>query len=365
MSGTQFSQVYGDQQQPTYGWAAYDSSGILSPFEFSRRANGENDITIKILYTGICHSDLHFAKNDFGMTTYPVVPGHEIVGEVTSTGPNVTKFKVGDKAGVGCWVGSCRACENCTQDLENYCPRAVMTFNANGFQPDLPVTYGGYSDKIVIDEHFAIVIPRNMPLEGTAPLLCAGITVYSPMMYYGLNRPNMHLGVVGLGGLGHVAVKFAKALGLRVTVISTSPNKREEAVTHLGADAFLLSHDPQEMLSAKGTMDGIIDTVSGDHPIAPLVDLLKVNGKLVCLGAPKSNPELPVFSLLMGRKLIGGSGAGGMKETQEMIEFAAKHKIIADVEVIPMDYVNEAMDRLAKGDVKYRFVIDIGNTLTH
>ncbi|KAL9241405.1 hypothetical protein vseg_015521 [Gypsophila vaccaria] len=364
MSGHKLSQEKQQQQQQVYGWAAYDSSGILSPFKFSRRANGENDVTIKILYAGICHSDLHFVKDDFGITNYPVVPGHEIVGEVTTIGPKVTKFKVGDKAGIGCWVGSCRSCDNCTQDLENYCPKAIMTYNANGFQPDLPVTYGGYSDKIVVDEHFAVTIPSNMPLESTAPLLCAGITVYSPMMYYGLNRPNLHVGVVGLGGLGHVAVKFAKALGLKVTVISTSLRKQEEAFTRLGADSFLLSSDSQQIQEAKGTMDGIIDTVSGDHSIMPLVDLLKVNGKLVCLGAPKTNPELPLFSLLMGRKLIGGSGAGGMKETQEMIEFAAQHNITADVEVIPMEYVNQAMDRLAKGDVKYRFVIDIANTLT-
>ncbi|KAK9713190.1 hypothetical protein RND81_06G010100 [Saponaria officinalis] len=364
MSKFESSQVNNEEQQDTYGWAAYDSSGILSPFKFSRRANGENDITIKILYTGICHTDLHFVRNDFGITNYPVVPGHEIVGEVTTIGPNVTKFKTGDKAGVGCWVGSCRACENCTQDLENYCPKAIMCYNANAFQPNLPTTYGGYSNKIVIDQHFAVKIPSKMPLESTAPLLCAGITVYSPMMYYGLNRAGLHVGVVGLGGLGHVAVKFAKALGLKVTVISTSVSKKEESLTRLDADSFLLSPDPRQMEDAKGTMDGIIDTVSADHSLIPLVDLLKVNGKLVCLGAPKTNPELPMFSLLMGRKLIGGSGAGGMKETQEMIDFAAKHKITADVEVIPMDYVNEAMDRLAKGNVKYRFVIDIANTLT-
>lgn len=186
------------QQQQAYGWAARDSSGTFSPFTFARRANGENDITIKILYSGICHSDLHFAKDDFGMTKYPLVPGHEIVGEVTSSGAKVTKFKVGDKAGVGCWVGSCRNCEYCTQDLENYCSSSIMTYN--GLRPGSPVTYGGYSDKIVVDEHYAVIISNNVPLDRTAPLLCAGITVYSPIMYYGLNRPGMHIGLLGLVG---------------------------------------------------------------------------------------------------------------------------------------------------------------------
>ncbi|XP_065629258.1 probable mannitol dehydrogenase isoform X1 [Quercus suber] len=337
----------------TYGWAARDSSGILSLFHFERRANGDNDITIKILFCGICHSDLHFAKNKAGITSYPFVPGHEIVGEVTKVGHNVTKFKVGDKAGVGCMVGSCGSCENCKQDLEVYCPEMIWTLK----------TFGGYSENIVIDEHFAVLIPNSLPLHGVAPLLCAGITVYSPMMYYGLCKPGQHLGVVGLGGLGHVAVKFAKALGMKVTVISTSPSKKNEAVERLGVDSFLVSHDQEQLQAAMGTMNGIIDTVSGPHSILPLINLLKTNGKLVAVGVPTEAPEIPYIPLIMGRKLIGGSAAGGMKETQEMVDFAAKHNIIADIEVIPMDYVNTAMERLAKGDVKYRFVIDVANTL--
>ncbi|BFG35647.1 hypothetical protein CerSpe_219210 [Prunus speciosa] len=350
-----------DQAVKAYGWAARDSSGVLSPFHFTRRGNGDNDISMKILYCGICHSDLHLAKDEVGMTIYPIVPGHEIVGEVTKVGRNVTKFKVGDIAGVGCMVGSCRSCDNCTQDLENYCPKMVWTYNKH--HEDGSRTFGGYSDKIVVDEHFVVQIPKNLPLQGTAPMLCAGITVYSPMRYFGLMEPGKHLGVVGLGGLGHMAVKFAKAVGAKVTVISTSPNKKKEAVEQLGVDEFLISHDQEQLQAAMGTMDGIIDTVSAAHPLLHLVGLLKTNGKLILVGAPIQPPELPVFPLILGRKLVAGSAIGGMKETQEMIDFAAKHNITADVEVIPMDYVNTALERVAKADVKYRFVIDVANTI--
>ncbi|KAK2996021.1 hypothetical protein RJ640_013911 [Escallonia rubra] len=345
-----------------FGWAARDTSGVLSPFNFSRRATGEKDVRLKVLYCGICHTDLHCARNDWGFSTYPLVPGHEIAGVVTEVGSKVTKCKVGDKVGVGCFVGSCGSCDDCSNDLENYCTKFILTYP--GVYHDGTPTYGGYSDIMVADEHFVICFPENMPLDSGAPLLCAGITVYSPMKYYGLNKPGSHLGVVGLGGLGHVAVKFAKAFGLKVTVISTSPSKKEEALKHLGADSFLVSKDPDQMKAAVGTMDGIIDTVSAFHPIMPLIDLLRSHGKLIMVGAPEKPLELPVFPLLMGRKMVAGSGAGGLKETQEMIEFAAKHKITADIEVIPMDYVNKAMERLSKGDVKYRFVIDVANTLT-
>ncbi|XP_075104766.1 putative mannitol dehydrogenase [Nicotiana tabacum] len=344
-----------------FGWAAKDTSGLLSPFKFSRRETGDKDVKLKILYCGICHTDLHQVKNEWGFSQYPMVPGHEIVGEVTEVGSKVEKFKVGEKAGVGCLVGSCRSCENCTNDLENYCSKGIATYNA--IYHDGTPTYGGYSDMIVVDEHFVIHVPENMPLAAAAPLLCAGITTYSPLRYFGLDKPGLHIGVVGLGGLGHVGVKFAKALGLKVTVISTSQSKQKEAIEHLGADSFLISTDPDQLQAAMGTMDGILDTVSADHPIHPLIGLLKSHGKLIFLGAPAKPVELPVFSLLMGRKLVAGSGIGGMKETQEMLDFAAKHNITADVEVIPMDYVNTAMERLAKADVKYRFVIDVAKTL--
>eukprot|EP00268_Persea_americana_P015375 TRINITY_DN17074_c0_g1_i10.p1 TRINITY_DN17074_c0_g1~~TRINITY_DN17074_c0_g1_i10.p1 ORF type:complete len:331 (+),score=58.90 TRINITY_DN17074_c0_g1_i10:1553-2545(+) len=286
---------------------------------------------------------------------------HEIAGVVTEVGKKVTKFKVGDKAGVGCIVGSCRACPSCDQDAESYCPKLIFTYN--GIYHDGTPTYGGYSDMIVVDEHFVVRFPENLPLDGGAPLLCAGITVYSPMKYFGLSKPGMHLGIVGLGGLGHMAVKFAKAFGVKVTVISTSPSKEKEAVDRLGADSFLVSRDPKQMEAAKGTMDGIIDTVSAVHPLLPLIDLLKSHGKLIMVGAPEKPLELPVFPLIMGRKTVAGSAFGGMKETQEMIDFAAKHNITADIEIIPMDYISTAMERLVKADVRYRFVIDIGNTL--
>ncbi|KAF2290525.1 hypothetical protein GH714_014263 [Hevea brasiliensis] len=237
----------------------------------------------------------------------------------------------------------------------------ILTYGAKNY--DGTITYGGYSDIMVADEHFIVRIPDALPLDATAPLLCAGITVYSPLKYYGLDKPGMHVGVVGLGGLGHMAVKFAKGMGVKVTVISTSPSKKQEALGHLGADSFLVSRDQDQMKAAMGTMDGIIDTVSAMHALLPLIGLLKTNGKLVLVGAPEKPLELAAFPLLMGRKMVGGSGIGGMEETQEMINFAAKHNITADIEVIPIEYANTAMERILKADVRYRFVIDIGNTI--
>ncbi|KAK5775635.1 probable mannitol dehydrogenase [Gossypium arboreum] len=344
-----------------FGWAARDSSGVLSPFKFSRRATGEKDVAFKVLYCGICHSDLHMAKNEWGISVYPLVPGHEIVGEVTEVGSKVQKFKVGDRVGVGCVVGSCHSCDTCRNNLENYCPKSILTYGAE--YHDGSITYGGYSDTMVADEHFIVRIPDNLPLDAAAPLLCSGITVYSPLRYYGLDKPGLHVGVVGLGGLGHVAVKFAKAMGAKVTVISTSPSKKKEALENLGAYSFLVSRDKDQLQGAIGTLDGIIDSVSAQHPLLPLLGLLKSHGKLVLVGAPEKPLELPVFPLLQGRKVVGGSMTGGMKETQEMIDFAAKHNVKPDIEVIAMEYVNTAMERLLKADVKYRFVIDIGNTL--
>jgi D-arabinose 1-dehydrogenase-like Zn-dependent alcohol dehydrogenase len=341
------------------GWAARDTSGNLSPFRFSRRATGETDVQFKVLYCGICHSDLHMIKNEWGNTVYPIVPGHEIVGVVTEVGSKVTKVKVGDKVGVGCLVGSCGGCDMCAKDLENYCPKQILTYSA--VNHDGTITYGGYSNLMVADEHFIVRWPENMPLDAGAPLLCAGITTYSPLRYFGLDKPGMHVGVVGLGGLGHVAVKFAKAFGAKVTVISTSESKKKEAIEKLGADTFLVSRDPAQMQAAAGTLDGIIDTVSATHPIVPLLNLLKSHGKMIMVGAPEKPLEIPTFPLITGRKTLSGSAIGGLKETQEMIDFAAKHNILADVEVIKMDYVNKAMERLLKADVKYRFVIDMSS----
>ncbi|KAG8497380.1 hypothetical protein CXB51_008593 [Gossypium anomalum] len=306
-----------------FGWAPKDSSG-LSPFNFFTR--------------------------------------HEIVGEVTEIGCKVQKFKVGDRVGVGYMVGSCRCCDNCINNLENYCPKMIFTYGTK--YHDGAVTHGGYSNTMVVDEHFVVSIPENLPLDATVPLLCAGITVNSPLRFYGLDKPGLRVGVTGLGGLGHLAVKFAKAMGTNVTVISTSPSKQKEALENLGADSFLVSRDQDHLqpyllfacLAAIGILDEIIDTVSTQHPLLPLLRLLKSHGKLVILGNPGKPFELQVFPLIQGRKLIGGSMIGGMKETQEMIDFAAEHNIKTDIEVIAMDYVNTAMDCLLKGDVKYRFV---------
>ncbi|XP_008785257.3 8-hydroxygeraniol dehydrogenase-like [Phoenix dactylifera] len=351
-----------EHPEKAFGWAARDSNGVLSPFKFSRRSSGPKDVNIKILYCGVCHSDLHFVKNEWGMSIYPIVPGHEIVGIVTEVGSMVQKFRVGNAVGVGCMVGGCDECEDCKRGWESYCPKTILTYS--NIYHDGTVTYGGYSDRIVVEEHYVVRFPDGLPKDAGAPLLCAGITVYSPMRYYGLAEPGTHLGVVGLGGLGHLAVKFAKAFGAKVTVISTSPSKEKEAIEHLGADAFLVSRNAEQMKAAARTMDGILDTVSAKHYLLPLMELLKSHGKLVLVGAPEEPLELPAFPLLVGRKLVGGSATGGMQETQEMLDFAAKHNITADIEIIPMNYINTAMERLAKADVKYRFVIDVANTLS-
>ncbi|KAJ0660098.1 putative mannitol dehydrogenase [Helianthus annuus] len=344
-----------------YGYAARDTSGILSPLTFSRRATGDKDVRFKVLYCGICHSDLHFAKNEWGFTKYPVTPGHEIVGVVTEVGSKVEKFKIGDKVGVGCLVGSCRSCQSCASDYEQDCVKQVFTYGVPNF--DGTQTYGGYSDHMVSDEHFVLRWPENLPLDSGAPLLCAGITTYSPLRYFGLDKPGTKVGVVGLGGLGHVAVKMAKAFGAEVTVFSTTSAKERDAIEVLKADHFINSKDEHQMEAARGTLDGIIDTVSGDHPMAPLLNALTPHGKLVLVGAPESPLEVAAFSLIMGRKTIAGSNIGGIKETQEMLDFAAEHGITADIEIIPIDYVNTAMKRLLKSDVRYRFVIDVGNSI--
>ncbi|VVB02462.1 unnamed protein product [Arabis nemorensis] len=346
-----------------FGWAANDNSGVLSPFHFLRRENGDNDVTVKILFCGVCHSDLHTIKNDWGFSHYPIIPGHEIVGIATKVGKNVTKFKEGDRVGVGVIIGSCQSCESCNQDLENYCPKSVFTYNSRS--SDGTRNQGGYSDKIVVDHRFVLRFPDGLPSDSGAPLLCGGITVYSPMKYYGMTEETgKHLGVNGLGGLGHIAVKIGKAFGLKVTVISRSSEKEREAIDLLGADSFLVTTDSQKMKEAIGTMDFVMDTVSAEHSLLPLFSLLKVNGKLVTLGLPEKPLELPIFPLVLGRKMLGGSQTGGMKETQEMLEFCAKHNIVADIELIKMSDINSAMDRLAKSDVRYRFVIDVANSLS-
>ncbi|KAI5666894.1 hypothetical protein M9H77_16747 [Catharanthus roseus] len=341
-----------------FGLAARDSSGVFTPFNFSRRATGEHDVQLKVLYCGVCNFDNEMRRNKFGMTKFPYVFGHEIVGEVTEVGCKVQKFKTGDKVGVSFIIDTCRECETCKNELEMYCKKAVAT---DGFFETS--SYGGCSNIMVADKNFVVLWPENLPLDSGAPLLCSGITVYSPMRRYGLDKPGIQVGIVGLGGLGHLAIRFAKAFGANVTVISSSLKKKEEALDKFGVDSFLVSNHSEEMEAAYGTLDAILDTLPVVHPLDPLFSLLKPLGKLIIVGAPETPFEVAAPSLLQGGKILAGSAAGSMKETQEMVDFAAKHNIVADVEVIPIDYVNTVMDRIEKSDVKYRFVIDIGNTL--
>lgn len=349
--------------QTVAGWAAHDSSGKIEPFIFKRRECGVNDVSIKILYCGICHTDLHFAKNDWGITMYPVVPGHEITGVVVKAGRNVRNFRVGDRVGVGCLAASCLECEFCNSCQENYCDQIQFTYN--GIFWDGSITYGGYSKMVVADHRFVVRIPDTLPMDSTAPLLCGGITVFSPFKDNNLiGSPGKKIGIVGLGGLGHIAVKFGKAFGHHVTVISTSPSKEREAKQRLGADSFIISTDAEQMKAGKRTLDFVLDTVSAKHSLGPLLELLKVDGTLVTVGAPDQPLELPSFPLIFGKRSVKGSMTGGIKETQEMMDLCGKHNITCDIERVTPDQINEAMDRLAKNDVRYRFVIDIAGGIS-
>ncbi|GJN01783.1 hypothetical protein PR202_ga19080 [Eleusine coracana subsp. coracana] len=353
--------VESEQQRKALALAAHDASGRVTPIRISRRDTRDDDVAIKILYCGICHSDLHTIKNDWRNAIYPVVAGHEITGLVTDVGKNVSRFKVGDRVGVGCMVNTCQSCESCKDGFENFCSKIVYTYNSR--DRDGTVTYGGYSDMVVVNQRFVVLFPDGMPLDGGAPLLCAGITVYTPMKYHGLNEPGKSVGVIGLGGLGHVAVKFAKAFGMRVTVISTSPEKEEEAMEKLGAEAFVVSTDPNQMKSVMGTMHGIINTASASMSMYPYLGLLKPQGKMILLGLPVKPLEISAFALVGGGKTLAGSSMGSVGDTQEMIDFAAEHGVTADIELVGAEDVDWAMERLAKGEVRYRFVIDVGNTL--
>ncbi|XP_078448251.1 putative cinnamyl alcohol dehydrogenase 6 [Wolffia australiana] len=343
--------------QKVEGWAAHDETGRISPFTFKRRENGEDDVTIRIHYCGMCHTDLHHARNDWGITMYPVVPGHEITGLITKIGKNVSGFKIGDRVGVGCLAATCLECEFCKNSEENYCDKVQFTYN--GIFWDGSITYGGYSSFLVADKRYVVHIPDTLPMDAAAPLLCAGITVYSPMKRHNMLQPGKKLGVVGLGGLGHVAVKFGKAFGLEVTVISTSPEKREESICRLGADQFLLSSDAEQMRASARTLDFVLDTVSAKHSLGPVLDLLKVNGTLVFVGAPDAPVELPSFPLIFGKRIVAGSLIGGIEETQEMLNVCGERNIVCDIERVGTSQINEAMNRLARNDVRYRFVIDI------
>ncbi|MEH2216884.1 MAG: NAD(P)-dependent alcohol dehydrogenase [Nostoc sp.] len=346
----------------TKAYAAASATSPLASTTIARRDPTEQDVQIEILFCGICHSDVHSVRNEwseFLPTTYPIVPGHEIVGRVTKVGSAVTKYKLGDLAAIGCLVDSDSTCPNCKAGLENFCPNQVLTFNSPDKHKTAPVTYGGYSDSIVVDERFVLRVPPNLDLAGAAPLLCAGITTYSPMRHWGVTE-GKKVGIVGLGGLGHMGVKFARAFGAHVVVFTTSPDKKEDAL-RLGADEVVVSRNADEMQKHAGSFDFILDTVSAKHDINAYLDLLGRDGNITLVGAPPKPLEVAAFSLLVARRSLSGSNIGGIPETQEMLDFCGKHNITADVEVIPIQKVNEAYDRLLKSDVKYRFVIDMAS----
>jgi uncharacterized zinc-type alcohol dehydrogenase-like protein len=347
-----------------YNAKAYSAASARSPLAsttIARRDPTEHDVQIEILFCGICHSDLHQVRNEWKEvmpTVYPCVPGHEIVGRVTKVGAGVKKFKPGDLAAVGCMVDSDGTCPACKDGMEQFCPNFTLTYNA----PDKhtgKVTYGGYSDSIVVTEHFVLRVPQNLNLAGTAPLLCAGITTYSPMRHWGVSK-GKKVGVVGLGGLGHMGVKFAHALGAHTVVFTTSESKKEDAL-RLGADEVVLSRNADEMKKHAGSFDFILDAVSADHDLNAYLQLLGRDGNLTMVGAPEKPLPISVFNLIMGRRSISGSPIGGIAETQEMLDFCGKHGITSDVEVIPIQKVNEAYERLLKSDVKYRFSIDMAS----
>ncbi|MEO5897049.1 MAG: NAD(P)-dependent alcohol dehydrogenase [Vicinamibacterales bacterium] len=343
---------------------AYSATSPTSPLSHAsirRREPGEQDVQIEILFCGVCHSDLHLVRNewkDFVPTVYPIVPGHEIVGRVTNVGSAVTGFKPGDVAAVGCLVDSDRTCAACKAGLEQFCASQTLTFNAADKHLG-GVTYGGYSDSIVVDQRFVLRVPANLDLAGAAPLLCAGITAYSPMRHWGVGQEKK-VGVIGLGGLGHMGVKFARAFGAHVVVFTTSPGKTEDA-RRLGADEVVVSRNSDEMQKHAGSFDFILDTVSADHDLNAYLNLLGLGGSVVMVGAPPKPLAVSAFSLIGGRRSLSGSNIGGLPESQEMLDFCGAHNITADVEVIPIQKVNEAYERLMKSDVKYRFTIDMAS----
>lgn len=342
---------------PTKAYAAQSAKDHLKPFEISRREPGPHDVQFDILYCGVCHSDLHQVRNEWHGTTYPIVPGHEIVGRVTKVGDKVKKFREGDLAAVGCLVDSCRECDCCKQGLEQFCRNgSTGTYNGKD-KVSGGMTYGGYSKRIVVDESFVLKVPGNLPIEKVAPLLCAGITTYSPLRHWKVGKGHK-VAVVGLGGLGHMAVKFAASFGADVTMLSTSASKEQDA-RHLGAHHFALTKDPEQMKALSGKFDFIIDTVSAPHNYNDYLNMLNVNGVMICVGVPPTPTEILGFNLLRNRRSIAGSSIGGLPETQEMLDYCGAHNITADVEMIKMDYINEAYERMLKGDVKYRFVIDM------
>jgi len=342
----------------TKAYAAQAPDSRLSPFQIERRDLRPEDVQIEILYSGVCHSDTHMARNEWGQTIYPIVPGHEIVGKVTAVGAKVRKFRHGDLAGVGVMVDSCRECSNCRKGLQQYCKVGMVgTYSARDRGGE--ITYGGYSKQIVVDENYILRVSDKLPLAQVAPLRCAGITTYSPLRNWRVGKGHK-LGVVGLGGLGHMAVKLGASLGAEVTMLSTSPDKGKDA-RRLGAHKFALTRDAAQLKQLAGYFDFIIDTVSAKHDYNLYLHLLATDGVMICVGAPPTPAEVAVFSLIGGRRSLAGSGIGGLPETQEMLDYCAEHGISSDIELIDIDYINEAYERILKSDVRYRFVIDMAS----
>jgi len=346
----------------TRAYSAASKTSALASDTIPRRDPTDRDVQIEILFCGICHSDLHYVRDewhDVMPAVYPAVPGHEIVGRVVKAGSAVKKFRAGDLVGVGCMVDSDQTCPNCREGLEQFCPGQVLTYGSPDRHGTAPVTYGGYSDSIVVDERFVLRMPANLSLAGAAPLLCAGITTFSPMRHWDVSK-GKKVGIVGLGGLGHMGVKFAHAFGAHTVVFTTSPKKKDDAL-RLGADEVVVSKNDDEMKQHAGSFDFILDCVAADHDINAYINLLKRDGNITLVGAPEKPLPVAAFGLIMGRRSLSGSPIGGIAETQEMLDFCGEHNITADVEVIPIQKVNEAYDRIVKSDVKYRFSIDMAS----
>ena len=342
----------------THAYAAHDAKSALVPFDYTPRTLRDHDVQIKVLFCGVCHSDLHQARNEWSNTLFPVVPGHEIVGRVSAVGNHVSRYQVGDLVGVGCMVDSCRSCPSCDEGLEQYCENGFTgTYNGEDRQTGA-TTYGGYSTDMVVDQDFVLRVPENLDPAGVAPLLCAGITTYSPLRQWGAG-PGKKVGIVGRGGLGHMGVKLARAMGAHVVLFTTSASKVEDA-KRLGAHEVVISRNPEEMAQHTNSFDFILNTVAAQHDLNPFLNLLRRDGTLTLVGAPEhDHPSPQVFNLIMKRRRIAGSLIGGIAETQEMLDFCGQHGIISDIELIPMQQINEAFERMLKSDVKYRFVVDI------
>jgi uncharacterized zinc-type alcohol dehydrogenase-like protein len=341
----------------TKGYAAQDAKTPLAPWNFQRREVEDNDVQIDILYCGVCHSDLHQIRNEWGGSIFPMVPGHEIIGRVSKIGKKVKKFKIGDLTGVGCMVDSCRVCENCKHGLQQYCTGGA-SFTYNSLEQDKKtITYGGYSNMVIVNQDFVLHVSEKLSIKGVAPLLCAGITTYSPLRHWKIGKGHK-VGILGLGGLGHMAVKFAASLGAEVTMLSTSPSKENDA-KKLGAHKFVLTTNSESLKGVKGYFDFIIDTVSAPHDYNLYLSLLKTDGIQICVGVPPTPAQINGFSLIGGRKSFAGSSIGGIPETQEMLDYCAEHNIVSDVEIISIKDINSAYVRMLKGDVHYRFVIDM------